>query len=146
MTREEYLTIAKNAAQVALNVMPDSLHYDKIQKMFNEYKLDNLSRPVVQLLMKIGKDIYYSQATESERESMKRFRQESVWNKKDELQKQKEIRKISKKLKIIDQKRKRDGNNPYPHSKYDYGSIMEEYDPLTGKKRKAWIPNLTPGY
>src|SRR5918995_5062119 len=146
MDREEYLTIAKNAAQVALAVAPGTLHFEEIQRKFYEYKLDNVSRPVVQFLMKIGDDIYDSQATESERESMREFREESAENEKYELQRQNELKELAKKLKAIERERKRNRNNPYPCCNYDYGSVAKEYDPLTGKTRLSWIPNLTPDY
>ena len=84
MDREEYLTILKNAAQE--DVAPDTLHFEKIQRTFYEYKLDNVSRPVVQFLTGLKEDIYYSQATQSERDSMNEFREESAENEKNEIQ------------------------------------------------------------
>jgi hypothetical protein len=48
MNKEEYLTIAKNAALDAMNVIPDDLHFEEIQRTFYECKLDNMSRPIVQ--------------------------------------------------------------------------------------------------
>ena len=62
MDREEYLTIAKNAALNAMNVIPDDLHFEEIQRRFYECKLDNASRPIVQFLRDLREIIYYSQA------------------------------------------------------------------------------------
>jgi hypothetical protein len=99
MDREEYLTIAKNSAQVAMDIAPGTLHFEKIQRGFNEFKLDDVSRPVVQFLMKIGDEIYDSQATESERESMREFREESAETEQYELRRRKRTRKTGKKTK-----------------------------------------------
>jgi hypothetical protein len=147
MDREEYLTIAKNAAQDALGIAPGTLHFEKIQKGFYEFGLDDVSRPVVQFLMKIGDEIYDSQATESERESMREFREskeESAENEEYELQRQKDSGERAKKLKKMARMRKRNKSNPYPYCDYDYyGSVEEEYDALTGRSRKIWIPDIT---
>jgi len=147
MDREEYLTIAKNAAQEALYVAPGDLHFEKIQRAFYEYKLDDVSRPVVQFLIKIGDEIYDSQATESERESMREFREfkeESAEDEEYELQRQKNVEKLEKKLKKMAKMRKKNKNNPYPYSNYNYyGFVREDYDPLTGRSRKILIPDIT---
>lgn len=58
--------------------------------------------------------------------------------KKTELQKQTELKEIARRLRAIKRERKRDRNNPYPRCDYDYGSLIEEYDPLTGKKKLSW--------
>jgi hypothetical protein len=148
MDREEYLTIAKNAAQDALAIAPGTLHFEKIQRAFYEFKLDDVSRPVVQFLMKIGDEIYDSQATESERESMREFREfkeESAEDEEYKLQRQKDLEERAKKLKKMARMRKKNRNNPYPYSDYDYyGSVQENYDALTGRSRKIWIPDVTP--
>jgi hypothetical protein len=147
MDREEYLTIAKNAAQDALGIAPGTLHFEKIQRAFYEFGLDDVSRPLVQFLMKIGDEIYDSQATESERESMREFREakeESAEDEEYELQRQKDSEERAKKLKKIARMRKKNKNNPYPYCDYDYyGSVEEEHDALTGRSRKIWIPDIT---
>jgi hypothetical protein len=147
MDREEYLTIAKNAAQDALGIAPGTLHFEKIQRAFYEFGLDDVSRPLVQFLMKIGDEIYDSQATESERESMREFREakeESAEDEEYELQRQKDSEERAKKLKEIARMRKKNKNNPYPYCDYDYyGSVEEEHDALTGRSIKIWIPDIT---
>ena len=137
MDRKEYLTIAKNAAQDA--IFPDDLHVTKIQNRFFEYKLDNVSRPVVNFLMKIKREIYDSQATESERDLFRKT-EEDLEYEQFELQRQKDLKKLASKLKTIERMRKRDCNNPYPRCDYEYGSTYEEYDPLTGKKTLRFSP------
>jgi hypothetical protein len=140
MNKEEYLTIAKNAAQAALNVMPDTLHFEKIQRTFYEYKLDDISRPVVQFIMKIQDSIYDSQATQSERDSMREFKESCAENEKIELQRQEELEKLAKKLKTLKRERRKNLNNPQPYCNYDYGYVSKRYDPVTGKTRLSFIP------
>jgi hypothetical protein len=71
MNKEEYLTIAKNAALSALNVTPDDLHFKEIQRKFYDNKLDEVSRKVVKFLMDLRDNIYDSQAPQSENESLR---------------------------------------------------------------------------
>lgn len=144
MSREEYLNIARGVANEAL--LPDDLYLRKYQTTFHNYKLDDLSRPAVQLIMKARDEIYDSQLTQPERDAMKDTAKEDAEYQRHELEKQKELEKLTKKLKTIESKRKRNKNNPYPYSNYDYGSVSEEYDSLTGKRTKVWVPNLTPEY
>ena len=93
MDRKEYLTIAKNATQDA--IFPDDLHVTKIQNRFFEYKLDNVSRPVVNFLMKIKREIYDSQATESDHNIFRKT-QENLEYEQFELQKTKGPKKTGK--------------------------------------------------
>jgi hypothetical protein len=141
MNQKEYLTIAKNAAQDA--IFPDDLNAMKIQNRFFEYSLDNVSRPVINFLMKIKREIYESQAAESERDLFKKTEEELEYEQ-FELQRQKELKKLRSKLKTIESKRKRDCNNHYPRCDCQYGSISEEYDPLTGKKTLRHIVDIGP--
>jgi hypothetical protein len=60
MDREEYLTIAKNAALDAMDVIPDDLHFEEIQRTFYGYKLDKMSRPIVQFLKDLREYILFS--------------------------------------------------------------------------------------
>jgi hypothetical protein len=146
MNKEEYLTIAKNAALSSLNVTPDDLHFKEIQRKFYDCKLDDVSRKVVQFLMNLRDNIYYSQAPQSERDSLREVREEQSANEKFEEQRQKELRKRAKKLRTIEKKRKKNRNNPFPYCNYDYGFIGTDYDLLTGKKTLHFVPNLTPDY
>jgi hypothetical protein len=146
MNKEEYLTIAKNAALSALNVTPDDLHFKEIQRKFYDNKLDDVSRKVVKFLMDLRDNIYDSQAPQSENESLREFREEQSANKEFEERKQNELRKKAKKLRTIEVKRKRNRNNPYPYCNYDYGFVGTDYDLLTGKKTLHFVPNLTPDY
>ena len=77
---------------------------------------------------------------------MKDTAKEDAEYERHELERQKYLEKLAKKLKTIESKRRRNRNNPYPCSNYDYGSVLVEYDPLTGKRTKVWVPNLTPEY
>jgi hypothetical protein len=140
MDRAEYLTIAKNAALGAMDIFPDSLHIEKTQSTFYDHKLDNASRPVVQFLADLRENIYYSQSSQSERDSILEFREEQRANEEFEEQRQKELRELAKKLRIIERERKRDRSNPYPRCDCDYGSIYKEYDPLIGKKKLQRSP------
>jgi hypothetical protein len=115
MDREEYLTIAKNAALGAMDVIPDGLHFEEIQRTFYGRKLDNVSRPIVQFLKDLKENIYCSQASQSERNSIQEFREERGETEIFELQRQKELEKLAKKLKIIERKRKKNRDIPYPH-------------------------------
>jgi hypothetical protein len=147
MSRDEYLNISKGVANEAL--LADDLYLRKYQTTFCNYKLDDLSRPVVHLIMRIRDEIYDSQLTQSERDAIKKTAKEDAEYKQHEIKRQKGLEKLQKKLKTIDRKRKRDKNNPYPHSNYNYGYVGENYDPLTGKRTKIWAPdltNLTPEY
>jgi hypothetical protein len=133
MDREEYLTIAKNAALAAMNIFPDDLHFEKIQNMFYEYKLDNASRSVVKFLVELRDIIYYSQSSQMEQESIREFNEERAKTEKAALERQQQLKELAKKLKVIDRKRKKNRNNPYPYCNYDYGSVKKVYDPVTGK-------------
>jgi hypothetical protein len=144
MSREEYLNIARGIANEAL--LPDDLYLRKYQNTFCNYKLDNVSRPVVNLIMKIRNEIYDSRLTESERDAIKENAKEGAEYMRHEQERQKELAKLEKKLKNIERKRKKDKNNPYPHSNYNYGYIGKQYDPLTGKRRIVFAHNLTPDY
>lgn len=144
MNKEQYKTIAKNAAQAALDVMPDDLRLEKIQRIFYDYKLDNVSQPVVQFLMNIRENIYYSQAEKSEQASIREINEAREEDKKIELQKQQELKKLAKKLKVINKERMKNRNNPYPYCNYDYGSVKKVYDPITGKtKLSLGVPDIT---
>jgi hypothetical protein len=142
MDREEYLTIAKNAALDAMNVIPDDLHFEEIQRRFYECKLDNISRPIVQFLKDRRENIYYSQASHSERTSIEEFKEKREETERFELQKQKELEKLAKKLMVIDRERKKNGDIPYPHCNYDYGRVTKWYDPTTGKSVLSHIPRM----
>jgi hypothetical protein len=148
MDTDDFLGIARDVADQAL--MPDDLYLRKYQNTFYHYKMDDVSRPVVQFLVKIRNEIYGSQTSKkTEDDSLEASSRNELDEKQKELEeqaKQKELEKLARKLKIIDRKRKKDRNNPHPHSNYDYGSVTEEYDPFTGQKTKIWIPNLTPDY
>jgi preprotein translocase subunit Sss1 len=140
MDKEEYLTIAKNAALGAMEVGPDSLHIEKVQRKFYDYKLDDFSRPVVNYLKQIHKEIYNSQATQSERDSMREFNEEHEEDKKFELERQQKLRELAKKLQVIRRERMKNRNNPYPYCNIDYGSVKKVYDPVTGKTKLSLSP------
>jgi hypothetical protein len=140
MDREEYLTIAKNAALGAMDVIPDDLHFEEIQRTFLECKLDNMSRPIVQFLKDLKENIYYSQASQSERNSIQEFREERGETEIFELQRQKGLEKLAKKLKVIERERKKNRDIPYPHCNYDYGRVTKWYDPTTGKSVLSYMP------
>jgi hypothetical protein len=133
MDREEYLTIAKNAALDAMDVIPDDLHFEEIQRTFYGCKLDKMSRPIVQFLKDLREDIHYSQSSQLERNSILEFREERKETEMFELEKQKELKKLAKKLRVIDRERKKNRDIPYPHCSYDYGRVTKWYDPTTGK-------------
>jgi hypothetical protein len=142
MSREEYLNIARGIANEAL--LSDDLYLRKYQNTFRNYKLDNISRPVVNLIMKIRDEIHNSQLTEEELNAIKEKEKEDAEYLQYEERRQKELRKKAKKLRTIEMKRKRNRNNPYPYCNYDYGFIGTDYDLLTGKKTLHFVPNLTP--
>lgn len=140
MEKEEYLTIAKNVALGSMEVGPDDLHIEKVQRSFYDYKLDDLSRPVVNYLKRIHQGIYDTQATQSGRDSMREFDEAREEDEKFELQKQKELKELAKKLKVIGRERRKNRNNPYPYCNYDYGSVKKVYDPVTGKTKLSLSP------
>jgi hypothetical protein len=140
MDREEYLSIAKKAALGAMDVIPDDLHFAEIQRTFYKCKLDNASRPIVQFLESLRGDIYYSQASQWEQDSIREFRDRRSETERFQLQRQKELEKLAKKLKIIDRERKKNSNIPYPYCNYDYGRVTKWYDPVTGKKELSFMP------
>jgi hypothetical protein len=140
MDREEYLTIAKNAALDAMDVIPDDLHFEEIQRTFYGCKLDMMSRPIVQFLKGLKENIYYSQASQLERNSIQEFREKCGETEIFELQRQKELEKLAKKLKVINRERKKNRDIPYPHCNYDYGSVTKWYDPTTGKSVLSYMP------
>jgi hypothetical protein len=147
MSREEYLNISRDVANEAL--LADDLYLRKYQTTFCNYKLDDLSRPVVHLIMRIRDEIYDSQLTQSERDAINETAKEDARYKQHQIKRQNDLEKLHKKLKTIDRKRKRNKNNPYPYSNYNYGYVSENYDPLTGRRTKIWAPdltNLTPEY
>lgn len=140
MNREEYLTLAKNAALDAMDVIPDDLHFEEIQRTFYECKLDNVSRQIVQFLKDLREKIYYSQASQSEQDSIDEFREKCAKTERFELQRQKELRKEAKKLKIIDRERRKNRSIPHPYCNYDYGRVTKWYDPVTGKRGLSYMP------
>ena len=140
MDKEEYLTIAKNAALDAMDVTPDDLHFEEIQRTFYECKLDNMSRPIVQCLKDLRQNIYYAQASQLERNSIQEFKEERQETETIELQRQKELEKLAKRLKVIDRERKKNHDIPYPHCNYDYGRVTKWYDPTTGKSVLSYMP------
>jgi hypothetical protein len=142
MDKEEYLTIAKNAALDAMDVIPDDLHFEEIQRTFYECKLDNMSRPIVQCLKDLRENIYYTQASQLERNSLREFREERGETEMTKLKRQKELEKLAKKLKVIDSERKKNRDIPYPHCNYDYGSVTKWYDPTTGKSVLSYTRKL----
>jgi hypothetical protein len=145
MDADQFLAIARIVAGTFL--IHDDPSFRESQNIFYNYKLYNISRLVVNLLRKIRDEIDDSEfVTKSEQDSFRQFRKESVEMELDELERQKNIEKKAKKLKAIDRKRKKNEKIPYPQSSYDYGDIIEEYDPLTGKTSKRFVPNLTPEY
>lgn len=140
MDREEYLTLAKNAALDAMDVIPDDLHFEEIQRTFYECKLDNVSRQIVQFLKDLREKIYYSQASHSEQDSIDEFREKRAETERFGLQRQKELRKEAKKLKIIDRERRKNRSIPHAHCNYDYGRVTKWYDPVTGKRGLSYMP------
>jgi hypothetical protein len=140
MDREKYLTLAKNAALDAMDVIPDDLHFEEIQRKFYECKLDNASRSIVQFLRDLRETIYYSQASQSERDSMLGSKEKREDNERFELRRQKELEKLAKKLKIIDRERRRNRSIPHPYCNYDYGRVTKWYDPVTGKRGLSYMP------
>jgi hypothetical protein len=144
MSKEEYLNIAKGIASEAL--LSDDLYLRKYQNTFRNYKLDNISRPVVNFIMKIRDEIHNSQLSEAELDARKEQEKEDVEYAQYKEERQKELRKKAKKLRTIERERKRNRNNPYPYCNYDYGFVGTDYDLLTGKKTLHFVPNLTPDY
>jgi hypothetical protein len=140
MDREAYVTIAKKAALGALDVIPDDLHVKEIQGTFYKYKLDNASRQIVQFLRDLKENIYYSQASKSERDSINEFREECAETERFELQRQQELKDLAKKLKVIDRERRKNQDIPHPHCNYDYGRVTKWYDPVTGKRGLSFMP------
>jgi hypothetical protein len=140
MDREEYLTLAKNAALDAMDVIPDDLHFEEIQRTFYECKLDNVSRQIVQFLKDLREKIYYSQASQSEQDSIDEFRDKHAETERFELQRQKELKKEAKKLKIIDRERRKNRSIPHPYCNYDYGRVTKWYNPVTGKRGLSYMP------
>ena len=140
MDKEEYLTIAKKAALDAMDVIPDDLHFEEIQRSFYECKLDNSSRQIVQFLRDLREKIYYSQVSKSDRDSLDEFREKRAETQRFELQRQKELEKLAKKLKVIDRERRKNPVIPHPHCNYDYGRVTKWYDPLTGNRGLSFMP------
>jgi hypothetical protein len=139
MDEEEYLTIARNAALGAMDVIPDDLHFEEVQRKFYECKLDNTSRLIIQFLKDLRESIYYSQASQSERDSVLEFKEKREDNERFESGRQKHLEKLAIKLKVIDRKRKKNRLS-YSHCNYDYGRVTKWYDPVTGKKGLSFIP------
>jgi hypothetical protein len=72
MDREEYLMIAKNAALAA--IAPDTLHFEKLQDTFQNYKLNDASYSIVLFLKELRENIYNSQTMKPARKQMRNFR------------------------------------------------------------------------
>jgi hypothetical protein len=99
-----------------------------------------MSRPIVQLLKDLKENIYCSQASQLERNSIQEFREKREETVRFELQRQKELEKLAKKLRIINRERKKNRDIPYPHCNYDYGRVTKWYDPTTGKSVLSFMP------
>jgi hypothetical protein len=99
-----------------------------------------MSRPIVRFLKDLKENIYYSQASQSERNSRQEFREERGKTELLELQRQKELEKLAKKLKVIDKERKMNRHILYPHCNYDYGHVTKWYDPTTGESVLSYMP------
>jgi hypothetical protein len=70
------------------------------------------------------------------------FREKREETERFELQKQKELEKLAKKLKVIDRERKKNRDIPYPHCNYDYGRVTKWYDPTTGKSVLSYMRRM----